>query len=69
MKKVMKIAGIVLLVIIIVLVVAFTIYWYRHIHWYDKYEKALKKAEAQEKQITLPNGNVVKLKMISQHCC
>ena len=55
MKKLMKIAGIVLLVIIIVPVVAFTIYWYRNIHWYDKYERALRTAEAREKQITLPN--------------
>ena len=59
MKSVMKITGIILLVIIVLLVAAFAIYWYRNIHWYDKYEKALMKAGAQEKQITLPNENVI----------
>ena len=59
MKKAMKVVGIVLLVIIILPVAVFGIYWYRNIHWYDKYEKALKRAGAQEKQITLPNGNVI----------
>ena len=59
MKRVMKITGIILSVMIVLLVVAFGIYWYRNIHWYDKYEKALNKAGAQEKQITLPNENVI----------
>ena len=54
MKRVMKITGIVLLVIIVLFVAAFGIYWYRNIHWYDKYEKALKKVGAGEKQVTLP---------------
>ena len=55
MKKALKIAGIALLSIIILLAAAFSIYWYRNIHWYDKYERALTTAEAREKQITLPN--------------
>lgn len=59
MKRVMKTTGIFLLVIIVLAVVAFGIYWYRNIHWYGKYEKALKKVEAGEKQVTLPNGNVI----------
>ena len=44
MKKAIKIVGIVLLAIIILPVAVFGIYWYRNIHWYDKYEKALKRA-------------------------
>ena len=41
MKKALKIAGIALLSIIILLAAAFSIYWYRNIHWYDKYERPL----------------------------
>ena len=59
MKKVMKIAGISFLIVIVLLTVAFGFYWYRNIHWYDKYEKALKKAGVQEKQVTLESGKVI----------
>lgn len=59
MKKVMKIVGIVLLAIIVVAAVAFGLYWHHNTHWFDKYEKALKTAGAEEKQVTLPNGNVI----------
>lgn len=59
MMKVMKIAGISFLIVIVLLVVVFGFYWYQNIHWYDKYEKALKKAGAQEKQVTLESGNVI----------
>ena len=38
---------------------AFGIFWYNNTHWYDKYEKALKTAGAVEKQVTLPNSNVI----------
>ena len=34
-------------------------FWHRNIHWYDKYEKALKEADAKEKQVTLPSGHVI----------
>ena len=59
MKKGMKIAGIIILIVIVVLVAAFCIYWYRNIHWYDKYEKALRQVGAEEKQAVLPGGNVI----------
>ena len=59
MKKVMKIVGIVLLAIIVVAAVAFGLYWHHNTHWFDKYEKALKTAGAEEKQVALPNGNVI----------
>lgn len=55
----MKIVGIVLLIIIVVSTVAFGLYWHHNTHWYDRYEKALKMVGAVEKQITLPNGNVI----------
>ena len=55
----MIIVGIVLLAIIVVAAVAFGLYWHHNTHWFDKYEKALKTAGAEEKQVTLPNGNVI----------
>ena len=59
MKKAMKTVGIVSLAIIVVATVAFGLYWHHNTHWYVKYEKALKAAGAEEKQVTLPNGNVI----------
>ena len=59
MKKIMKIIGIIIVLIITVAIVAFGAYWYHNIHWYDKYDKALKKVGAKEKQVTLPNGNMI----------
>lgn len=57
--RVVKIIGIILLVVIVVALIAFGIFWYHNMHWYDKYEKALKEVGAQEKQVTLPSGNVI----------
>lgn len=59
MKRIMKIVGIVILVVIVLVVVAFGIFWYHNIHWYDKYEKALRDVNADEMQVTLPSGNVI----------
>lgn len=59
MKKALKIIGIILLVLVVLVVSVFGIYWYRNIHWYDKYEKALTKVGAEEKQATLPSGNII----------
>lgn len=59
MKKVMKIVGMVFWIVVVMALVAFCLYWYKNVHWYDKYENALEKAGAEEKQVTLPNGNVI----------
>lgn len=59
MIKVMKIVGICFVVLIILISIFAGVFWYKNIHWYDKYEKALKEAGAKEKQITLPSGNVI----------
>ncbi len=59
MKRIMKIAGIVLLIVIVLAVVAFGIFCYHNLHWYDKYEKALRNVKADELQVTLPSGNVI----------
>lgn len=59
MKKIMKVIGFIILIIVIIAVFIFCIYWYRNIHWYDKYEKTLQKSNAKEKQAALPNGNII----------
>lgn len=59
MKKVFKIIGIVLIMLFLLGAIAFGIYWYRNIHWYDKYERSLTKVNAVEKQVTLPSGNMI----------
>lgn len=59
MKKIMKIVGIIILIVIVGAAAALGFYWHHNIHWYDKYEKALKKAGVEEKQVALPNGNVI----------
>lgn len=59
MKKMLKIAGSVLFAILLLGTVLFGVYWYRNIHWYDKYEKSIAKVNAVEKQVTLPSGNVI----------
>ena len=56
MKEVMMIVGIVLLAVIVGAAVAFRLYWRHNTHWFDKYEKTLKTAGAEEKQVTLPSG-------------
>ena len=59
MKKLLKVAGIVLLSVLAAAAAAFGVYWHINMHWYDKYESALKKVGASEKQFTLPSGNVI----------
>ena len=57
--KMFKILGIIILILITIIIVGFGIYWYKNIHWYDKYQKALDKVGAIEKQYVLPNGNII----------
>lgn len=59
MRLMIKIVGIIVFVIIVIIITAFVFYWYRNIHWYDKYKKALRKVQAREKQVTLPSGRVI----------
>lgn len=59
LKKAMKIILMVVGLALFIVILAFGIYWYRNIHWYDKYERALKKVKAEEKQVLLPTGNVI----------
>ena len=59
MKKALRIFGFILLGMIVIAAAFSCIFWYSNIHWYDKYEKALKKVGAEEKQVTLPNGNII----------
>lgn len=59
MKKALKIIAAVILSLILIIVAAFGIYWNSNINWYSKYESALKKVNAEEKQAVLPSGNVI----------
>lgn len=59
MWETMKMVGIIILIVIVVAVTALGIYWRHNLHWYDRYAKALETAGAEEKQVTLPNGNVI----------
>lgn len=59
MKKILKITAIVIASLIVFVLAAFGIYWYRNIHWYDKYQRALDKVGAMEKQFTTESGNVI----------
>ena len=45
--------------VVIVAAGAFAAYWHHNIHWYDKYEQAIKQASAEEKQAVLPSGSVI----------
>lgn len=59
MKKVFLIMGIILAAVLIIGAVAFAVFAYRNLHWYDENIKNLKSVNAEEKQVTLPNGNVI----------
>ena len=59
MKKVMMIVLIILAVLIVIAAACFGGNCYKNLHWYDRYEKALKSVNAVEKQFTLPSGRVI----------
>ena len=59
MKKILMITAIVIVSLTAILSVAFGVYWHHNLHWYDRYQKALDKVGAEEKQFTLPNGNII----------
>lgn len=59
MKEIFLIIGIVLAVVIIMGLVVVFIFSYKNLHWYDENEKNLKLVNAKEKQVTLPNGNII----------
>ena len=59
MGSVIRTVTAVFLVIIFFASVLFGVYWYRNIHWYDRYEAALTKAGAAEKKAVLPNGRII----------
>ncbi|MBO4360557.1 MAG: alpha/beta hydrolase, partial [Eubacteriaceae bacterium] len=59
MKKVMKTILVIIIVLITAAGSAFGVYWHHNMHWYDRYEKALETAGAEEKQALLPGGRVI----------
>ncbi len=59
MKRIIKIIGIVFIIALFIGTIVFAIYWYRNIHWFDRYKKSLRRSGAVEKRVTLPSGNVI----------
>ena len=59
MKKVFLIVVILFGSVILAAAIIFCIYAYRNLHWYDTNEKNLRKVGAIEKQVELPDGNVI----------
>ena len=59
MKKAVIIVLVVLAVMIAAAAVGFGAYCYKNLHWYDRYEKALKSVNAVERQFTLPSGRAI----------
>ena len=58
-KKMMKIVGIVFLVLLVVCI-GILVYWcYQNLHWWEKGIEQIEKLGVVEKQVTLPNGNVI----------
>ena len=57
--KGLRITLLVIGIIIIVCAVILAVYIYHNLHWYDKYEKAIKKVHVVEKQVELPDGEVI----------
>ena len=49
----------IVLALIAAALIAFGVFWYKNVHWYDEYEKALSKVSAKEKQVMLPCGSVI----------
>lgn len=50
---------IVLLIILAAAAVAFGCFCYQNLHWWEKDMKKITKLGVVEKQVTLPNGNVI----------
>lgn len=54
----MKTVIVIFILIVIILAAAFALYWHHNLHWYDSYEKAIKKVKAIEKTATI-NGHII----------
>lgn len=55
----MKIIGLLLLSVPVLAAAAFCVYWQANLHWYDKYDRALRRVGAEEKQAMLPGGRII----------
>lgn len=58
-KRIIRIVLLALLALVLLLALALGIFAYRNLNWYHKNERNLKRANATEQQVTLPNGNVI----------
>ena len=58
-KKIMKIIGIVFFVLLVFGICAVAYWCYQNLYWWKKSMKQIEKLGVVEKQVTLPNGNVI----------
>ena len=58
-KKMIKLAGIAFLVLFVAGGSALAYWCYQNLHWWEKDMKQIEKLGVVEKQVTLPNGNVI----------
>ena len=58
-KKMMKIIGIVFIMLLVVGIGILVCWCYHNLHWWEKDMKQIKKLGVVERQVTLPNGNVI----------
>lgn len=58
-KKMIKIVGLLLVVVIVGFGIFAASFCYNNLHWWEKDMRNIEKLGVEEKQITLPNGNVI----------
>ena len=59
LKKGMKLIGIIVCVVLVVGICIVSYFCYQNLHWWEKDMKKLTELGAVEKEVTLPNGNVI----------
>lgn len=59
MRKMIKFIALILAICIIVAIIGILVFFYKNLNWYKEVEKNLKTVGAVEKQVTLPNGNII----------
>ena len=59
LKKGMKLIGIIVCVVLVVSICIVSYFCYQNLHWWEKDMKKLTELGVVEKEVTLPNGNVI----------
>ncbi|MFA9377924.1 MAG: alpha/beta fold hydrolase [Lachnotalea sp.] len=59
MKNVFRLIGVIVIVIIVIGIIMLGRFFYSNMHWWKKELDKIKKSGAEEKVVTLPNGNII----------